>query len=335
VTDLKRIFSLLSLILIGCFLLSVFSGCSSVLTADSLDSPHDAPFTEYENGIFPHPAKDNVLNILVVGSSVAARFPDELVGMLTADGGQKVRVCHAYSSGLTLKTQWEWLRGGTGHYELRTFDSHGMRVETEMTLGKILLRERWDVISFHQTPMEFRTGVTEDARKSCIYASSLYDLARETHPDARYLWYQIWGFQVGYQGPNNVEDYASYPDKYKILTKEKQTAMYEAAKIVAGEMCQAHKADRVPAGDAWQIARSEPLIGDTLCGRDGNSHGDYQHDGDTGGGQYLNACVWYEILTGKSCIGHPWRPSYELSEDKIPLLQAAAHQAVAEAGTAS
>ena len=58
--------------------------------------------------------------------------------------------------------------------------------------------------------------------------------------------------------------------------------------------------------------------------------GDYGHDGDIGGGQYLNACVWYEILTGNSCVGNTFRPSYELSEEKIAVLQAAAHQAVAE-----
>ena len=32
---------------------------------------------------------------------------------------------------------------------------------------------------------------------------------------------------------------------------------------------------------------------------------------------------------GKSCIGNTWRPKYELSEEKIAILQAAAHEAVA------
>jgi hypothetical protein len=50
-----------------------------------------------------------------------------------------------------------------------------------------------------------------------------------------------------------------------------------------------------------------------------------------GGGQYLNACIWFEVLSGKSCIGNTWRPSdYRLSEEKIAGLQLAAHQAVAE-----
>ena len=74
------------------------------------------------------------------------------------------------------------------------------------------------------------------------------------------------------------------------------------------------------------------LIGTTLCARLGvrGDEGDYGHDGDIGGGQYLNACVWFEILTGESCLGNTFRPSYELSEEKIAILQAAAHQAVAD-----
>ena len=65
--------------------------------------------------------------------------------------------------------------------------------------------------------------------------------------------------------------------------------------------------------------------------------GDYLHDGDVGGGQYLSACVWFETLTGRSCVGNPFRPVYKLkdkeyflSEELIEILQNAAHQAVQE-----
>ena len=60
-----------------------------------------------------------------------------------------------------------------------------------------------------------------------------------------------------------------------------------------------------------------------------NGEGDYYHDGDIGGGQYLTACTWFEVLFGQSCIGNSWRPPYAISEEKITALQEAAHQAVA------
>ena len=76
-----------------------------------------------------------------------------------------------------------------------------------------------------------------------------------------------------------------------------------------------------------------------LCARlgKGNNHeGDYYHAGDIGGGQYLTACVWFETLTGLSCIGNPYRPVYtyngqvyELNEGiTYEALQQFAHQAV-------
>ena len=61
-----------------------------------------------------------------------------------------------------------------------------------------------------------------------------------------------------------------------------------------------------------------------------NGEGDYYHDGDIGGGQYLNACVWFERVLGQNCIGNTWRPTtYSLSEDMIAMLQKAAHDTVA------
>ena len=95
--------------------------------------------------------------------------------------------------------------------------------------------------------------------------------------------------------------------------------------------------ERVPSGEAWKIARQSSVV-DILCHRlaVNNGEGDYYHDGDIGGGQYLNACVWFETLSGQSCIGNTYRPvytyagqEYTLSEDMIAILQQAAHEAVA------
>ena len=105
----------------------------------------------------------------------------------------------------------------------------------------------------------------------------------------------------------------------------------------------------VPTGDAWEKVRDLPIITEapswsgldrfTLCTRIVNAklYDDYSHDGDLGGGQYLNACVWFEIITGRSCVGNTFRPTYAfmgkdmgLSEEKIAVLQQAAHEAVQE-----
>ena len=100
---------------------------------------------------------------------------------------------------------------------------------------------------------------------------------------------------------------------------------------------------------------------DYLCCRLGKSNGDVAnagdgyHDGDIGGGQLLNACVWFEIITGKSVIGNGYIPNYAttatlsadlasklhlektakgyaLTPEFVAQIQAAAHKAVAEMG---
>jgi len=64
---------------------------------------------------------------------------------------------------------------------------------------------------------------------------------------------------------------------------------------------------------------------------------DLSHDGDMGGGQYLNACVWFEVLTHKSVLDNSFVPSYfhkpsgvtyTLTDQQIQKLKTAAHDAV-------
>ena len=112
---------------------------------------------------------------------------------------------------------------------------------------------------------------------------------------------------------------------------DQQLAFSASIKEYTDIVCQEFNLATIPCGQAWIIARESELC-NKLCARlsVNNGEGDYYHDGDIGGGQYLNACVWFETLTGQSCIGNSFRPDYELSEELIAVLQQAAHQAVAD-----
>ena len=114
----------------------------------------------------------------------------------------------------------------------------------------------------------------------------------------------------------------------------------EMTRLWAGEKMEVCDIELVPIGTAWQNARKntydiggeEVKVGDILCNKDpdGTSGGDCDHDGTTGGGQYLNALVWFELFSGKSCVGTTWRPTkYEVREDRALALQKAAHEAIA------
>ena len=148
------------------------------------------------------------------------------------------------------------------------------------------------------------------------YVKNIYDYLKTNHPDAKLYWHETWSWAVGYPADKDVK---------KVANVAQQTKQYNNMHTMGQRVCQENGVDVVPVGSAWQIARGNPQVGDTL------TKTDLAHDGDIQGGQYLNACVWFETLTGRSCIGNTWRPdAYELSEERILQLQQIAHQAVAE-----
>ena len=160
------------------------------------------------------------------------------------------------------------------------------------------------------------------------------------------LWHQTWTNQVEY----GQEGHPITP-----AVQESQQVEMEA---FAQGVCDYYQGNitRVPSGRAWQISRNKYMYDYMTCRLAKNSgEGDGHHDGDIGGGQYLNACVWYEILTRKSCLNNTYRPTYKatallsselnsklkvtltglgytLNEELVKLLQNSAHAAVASTG---
>jgi hypothetical protein len=74
----------------------------------------------------------------------------------------------------------------------------------------------------------------------------------------------------------------------------------------------------IPCGKAITLARQTKL-GDTLC-RDGY-HLNYVY------GRYTAACVWYELLTGKSCKTNKYK-NRDMTQEQKKLTQQAAHKAM-------
>jgi hypothetical protein len=221
-----------------------------------------------------------------------------------------------------MENHWKWLQNDEKHYEFYVTDEKGRRkvFDRKAGLAESLQVADWDVISLQDGSSGHLETVEDLTEHAAPYAALLYPYLRKQFPNARYLWHHTWVYEVGFtcekQPMRNVPN------------RENQEWRHQLYKAVSKHISKENGVDIVPSGVAWQKARQHELIGDTLCGRIKTGdlvHGDYYHDGDVGGGQYLNACVWFETLTGKSCIGNEYRPDYELSEEKISVLQEAAH----------
>ena len=269
------------------------------------------------------PAQDDVLNLLMVGHSGCYYYTDELYNVAKA-AGVKMRVCNVYYSGCPLQNHWEWLQNGEANYDFYVIDDNGKQEFNSVDLRFCMEQYNWDVITLMENSKITRKDSGKDAfANQKQYIEGLFGFFKEQYPKSKIMWHHAWVYQVGYD--------QTEVNGYKVDTVEEQTAQAQRRKEFALCVTDTFGVERVPAGDAWQIVRTKYGY-DNLCARLGsnNNLGDYSHDGDIGGGQYLNACVWLESLTGKSCVGNTWRPNYVLDEALIANLQQAAHEAVQE-----
>ncbi len=254
--------------------------------------------------------ENQVIDVLMIGNSFCWYFTDELHAVAEAANVQ-INVNNIYDAGCYVNEHWQWLQEDAEKYQQYwiTNDFGHIKHPENLKLSTALAYEDWDVITLQQ---HFGSGVknVDAALEKCTpYADDLFTYLKENHPEATLYWHTTWAYQVGHESMPSTAD---------------QTLRQNNIIKVSQTIIDRNDVLEIPCGQAWAIARANPLVGDKLC------RTDLYHDGDVGGGQYLNACVWFEVLSGKSCIGNTWRPAtYRLSEEKIAQLQLAAHEAVA------
>ena len=300
--------------------LMLLSGCSSAAPApETTEAPKDI----YQK---TDPGEDGILNILMVGNSGCFYYVEELHGMLATVGIQ-ANVCNVYYDGCKTSQHWTWWKTGESKYDYFTTNDQG-RVKTEgVNLEWCLQQQNWDVISLHEGGMaDLRSSTVEvSIEKRHTYLFDLYGYFHEQFPYASLYWQEPAAYQVG------------YAKNFTISTLEEQQKDTKIFRDLSIAIAKKYNVGWIPRGDAAIIVREGGY--DNLCARLGkgaNNEGDYYHDGDWGGGQFLTASVWFEVLTGESCIGNSYRPLYmddpalSPSEELILMLQKAAHEAVAK-----
>ena len=290
----------------------------------------EAPTTEEATTEEQKAEEPKEKNVLMIGNSFCYYYVEELSAMARVDG-YSLTVANLYKSGAPLSDQYDSYKSGETVGELfvtqrgRRKSAGQYSFKEALEYAQTKLGVEWDVITLQGSSRNALLGNPEaDIEATLPYAIELYEYLKKEYSGAELYWHQTWSYEIGY-GSDKISEIE------KVTSAEKRTAMYEIKKATSYRIAEETGVKLMPTGDAWEIARKNALIGTTLCERSNvnGGLGDYYHDGDTGGGQYLNACVWYEVLMGKSCVGNTWRPSYELSEEKIAILQAAAHEAVA------
>ena len=278
---------------------------------------------------------DGVMNILLIGNSSCYYWTDELWGMLDAAGYEEVNVYNLYYSGATLEQHYNWWKNGEGACELICVNAQGRNSMKGIRLADALSLQDWDNISFLQAS-KYYLGNFEDAMASVTpYFGELLDFVKEKAPNAKIFWQESWASEFGYVRADFTMD-----------TLEKQETMASMIQQVSAKVTETYGLPVVHISSIWQSVRNDAMFAQpgensgmekfTLCTRlnSGKLMDDFDHDGDVGGGQYLNACAFYEAFTGKDCRENTFRPKYtylsmdySLTEEEISALQNAAHSA--------
>ena len=174
-------------------------------------------------------------------------------------------------------------------------------------------------------------------------AEPLLDRFHQRFPQAQLLWQRTWFFEIGRVASNGY-----------VYTEEDGPKYNAGMQYVCDYMCNEFDKDKeydlvmVNTGAAWTKARelnetANVLPYGGLCARlgknsfgDGRGHsGDGYHDGDIGGGQLLNAYVWYMTITGDTDLSDStykplYHANYPLSDEFVAVLKEAAESVFAK-----
>ena len=271
--------------------------------------------------------KDGVLNLLMIGSSYCYYYVEELYDLLMEnppEGITEVNVYNLYYSGCRLTWHRDWWLEGIAKYDFFRVDATGRKKVKgfdKWSLDQALAVADWDYISLQGTPQGYafwRDDPNEISQQTLVQAEPVLDHLHEQFPNAKLLWHWTWFVEVG---RIDTKGHRFIAEEGPVFNAGMEQASRYLSKEISGK--KPYVLTVVPSGLAWRKAREanerEKLLPyGGLCARLGKdmfgdlraNSGDGTHDGDIGGGQYLNACVWYEVITGKDCRKCSYIPTY-------------------------
>lgn len=214
---------------------------------------------------------------------------------------------------------------------------------TKKSLKEELTAEPWDFITIQQASI--RSHDVSSYRPS---ARELYDIIKKHAPEATVIIHETWAYRSDDPRFFVVDPKPGEPADQKAMYE----GLSEAYRTIAAEL----GVRIIPVGDALYMADTDPKWGyraDTSFDFENATYPDLPDQTHSlhvgwrwrpapkakGGhrlvmdghhaspaGQYLGACVFYDVLFGKSVVGNPYHPE-EIDADYARFLQETAHKA--------
>ncbi|MBI5685253.1 MAG: DUF4886 domain-containing protein [Verrucomicrobia bacterium] len=282
-------------------------------------------------------AEPQTVRLLTIGNSFSRNATHYLPDLAKA-GGHTLIHRPIVVGGASLQLHAEKFQ----KFELDATDKTGCYTNGR-SLKQELMADRWDFVTIQQASIKSHDIVTYRP-----FAEQLRDYIKKHAPQAKLLVHQTWAYRCDdprFTKPSGKPgEPATREVMYRMLTSAYQTIAAELGACV------------IPVGDALHLADSDPKWGyrpDTKFvsknakppslpdqthslhvgwqwkkGKDGKQTlGMDGHHANTAG-EYLGACVFYEVLFSESVVGNRFVPK-GLDADYARFLRETAHKAVA------
>lgn len=221
------------------------------------------------------------MKVLAIGNSFSSDAMRYLHHIARTDG-EDIKTVNLFIGGCPLSRHYVNMNNDAADYD---FEFNGERTGIKVSIRQALQSDVWDVVTLQQVSSQ-----SVDYNTYQPYLNALADYVRIHAPKAKIMLHQTWAYE---QNSARLTDELGYNNQYEMFSDLK-LSYEQASKELGG-------AEIIPDGEAFQNLIKAGIK---------NIHRDTFH-ASLGLGRLTLGYVWYEMLTGKSCIGNTF---YELDE---------------------
>ncbi len=276
------------------------------------------------------------VRLLTIGNSFSHNAT-RLLGDLAKSAGDTLILREAIVGGASLELHWT---------KAQKFETDPQDKQGRYTTGKGLREELssgpWDVITIQQASL-----LSHNVETYRPFAGQLVDTFRKYSPSATVMIHQTWAYRS--DSPRFDAAHAKLGDP--VSQREMYDGLAASYKTIASEL----GIRRIPVGDAFFLADTDAIWGyrkdaafnflaakhPELPVQTHSLHVGWEWQRQSAerwtlvldanhaslAGEYLGACVWYEVLFDKPCAGTTFVPK-GLDSDYAKFLRETAHAAV-------
>ena len=241
------------------------------------------------------------MKVLAIGNSFSNDAMRYLHDIAKADG-ENVKAVNLFIGGCPLSRHYVNMHNDAADYD---FEYNGERTGIKVSIRQALQSDIWDVVMLQQVSSQ-----SVDYETYQPYLDALAEYVHIHAPKSKIMLHQTWAYEQNSARLTEELGYKSQNDMFADL----KSAYKQAAKALG-------EAEIIPCGETFQKLIDAGAV---------RLHRDTFH-ASLGLGRLALGYVWYEMLTGKSCIGNRFADTDEpVTVQEKEKAQECAHKAADE-----